>query len=130
MQHAIKLIAATLAVASAFGIAHAQGGGSGGAGGGAGGSGTPAAGNGTPGSGTPTSPTSGSNAGTSSSKSSTTTNTGNAADTGPGVRSSPDTSGTPMVKKAPVKHSHAKRAPMQDNSASAVGASKLAVPGN
>lgn len=109
MQHAIKLIAATLAVAGAVGIAHAQGGGSG----------TPAAGDGTPGSGTAVSPTN-----------SSATNTGNSADAGAGVRSSPDTSGTPKVKKAPVKHSHAKHAVPQDSSSSAVGASKLPVPGN
>ncbi len=109
MQHAIKLITATLAVAGAIGVAHAQGGGSG----------TPAAGDGTPGSGTAVSPTN-----------SSATNTGNAADAGPGVRSSPDTSGTAKVKKTPVKHSHLKHAVTQDNSSSAVPQSKLPAPGN
>ncbi len=123
MHHAIKLISATLAVAGTLGLAHAQGGGGGG-------SGTPAAGNGTPGSSTPVSPTNGSNSGMSSSKSGSTANTGNSADAGAGVRSSPDTSGTPKVKKSPVKHSHAKRAVTQDNSSSAVPQSQLPAPGN
>ena len=126
MKQAIRWTAATLAVLGAIGMAQAQGGGSGGAGGGAGGSGTPAAGSGTPGSGgTPISPTNGSNAGMSGSKSGSTANTGNSADNGPGVRSSPDTSGSHTVKKAPVKHSHAKHAdPMTDPASAAPLAQK------
>ena len=115
MNKAIRLMAATIAVVGAVGIAQAQGGGSGGAGGGAGGSGTPAAGNGTPGSGgTPMSPTSGTNNGMSSGKTSATTNTGNSADTGPNARSTPPASHT----KAKMKKSHAKRADTQMDPAS------------
>ena len=118
MNKSIKAIAATFAVAGLLSVAQAQGGGSGGAGGGAGGSGTPAAGSGTPGSGSNQSPTGGTNNGMSSGKSSATTNTGNSADTGANVRSSPDTSGGKMKKKTGKTHSHAKRANPQMDPAS------------
>lgn len=117
MNKAIAM-AAALALVGALNVAQAQGGGSGGAGGGAGGSGTPAAGSGTPGSGSNQSPTGGTNSGTSSGKGSATTNTGNSADTGPNVRSSPDTSGSMKAKKTGKTHSHAKRANPQMDPAS------------
>ena len=118
MNKQIGMMAAAIAVAGLLNVAQAQGGGSGSAGGGAGGSGTPAAGSGTPGSGSNQSPTGGTNNGMSSGKGSATTNTGNSADTGANVRSSPDTSGAKPAKKTGKTHSHAKRATPQQDPAS------------
>ena len=119
MNQGIRYIAAAVAMLGAIGLANAQGGG--GAGGG-GGSGTPATGSGTPGSGTSTAPTGGTNNGMSSGKTSTTTNTGNSADVGAEIRSSPPAAGTSTPSHK--KKSHTRRAHPPSNAASVSGGSQ------